>query len=212
MHSMSAAQLPNSISGPKLAPHQEMWRFWRLFASQLISLHFPALLFLHFVLLLLFQAVHELFVFTLVPSASSRKLNGTRVPPQIFNVVSTPYQLIDHSSEMCWEFLVAWKQKGQGRSVGVIGYSLQNTKKITSVVCSPATSESYFVLTKLALEQLWGGKNPALSDPTCPTPRQSALSISYWGVKTLSRSSAWQFTACCCTITGCSLLLGCFAE
>lgn len=24
MHSMSAAQLPNSISGPKLAPHQEM--------------------------------------------------------------------------------------------------------------------------------------------------------------------------------------------
>lgn len=107
----------NSISGPKLASYQEMWCCWRLFASQLISLHFPALLFLHFVLLLLFQAVHELFVFTIVPSTSSRKLNGTGVPPQVFNVVSTPYQIIDHSSEMCWEFLMAWNQKGQGDRV-----------------------------------------------------------------------------------------------
>lgn len=104
----------HSTPGPKPAPHREAWRFWRLFASQLISLHFPALLFLHFVLLLLFQAVHGLFVFTLVPSSSSRKLNGTGVPPQVFNVVSTPYQVIDHSSETCWEFLMAWKQKGQG--------------------------------------------------------------------------------------------------
>lgn len=76
----------NSIPGPKLTPHRETS------AAQLISLHFPALLFLHFVLLLLFQAVHELFVFTLVPSSSSRKFSGTGVPPQILNVVSAPYR------------------------------------------------------------------------------------------------------------------------
>lgn len=70
---LSAAQFPNSIPGPKLALQRELWRFWRPFAAQLISLCFPALLFLHFVLLLLFQAVHELFVSTLVPSSSSRK-------------------------------------------------------------------------------------------------------------------------------------------
>lgn len=46
-------------------------------------------------------------------------------------------------------------------------FSTEHMKNFFWLACSPATSESYFVLTNIALEQLWwGGKNPALTDPS----------------------------------------------